>query len=246
GRMKTTTFIRYELIRNSRNRRFFVFTVGFPLALYVLIAAPNRHEASLAGSGISAPLYFMVGLAALGTMNAVVGGGARIAYERVSGWTRQLRLTPLSPRAYRGPKLTVAYLSALVTIAVLYGAGLALGVSLSPGRWAEMTALLLVGLLPFAALGIMLGHSLGVDAVGPTIGGLSGLLGFLGGVWFPLGDGVMRDVAQALPSYWLVQASHVSLGGRAWSATGWLVVAGWTVVFSLLAAYAYRRDTARI
>jgi ABC-2 type transport system permease protein len=243
--VKTSTFIRYELMRNFRNRRFFVFTIGFPLALFLLIAVPNRHEENLGGSGISAPLYFMVGLAALGTMNAVVGGGARIAFERVTGWTRQLRLTPLRPRAYLGTKVAAAYLSALLTIAVLYAAGIALGVSLSTGAWLQMTALLLVGLLPFAALGIMLGHLLGVEAVGPTIGGLSGVLGFLGGVWFPLGDGVMRDIAQALPSFWLVQASHVSLGGPGWSTTGWIVVAGWTVLLALLAVYAYRRDTAR-
>jgi ABC-2 type transport system permease protein len=243
--MKTSRFIRYELTRNFRNRRFFVFTIGFPLALYLLIATPNRHEHSLAGTGISAPLYFMVGLAALGTMNAVVGGGARITLERVSGWTRQLRLTPLRPRAYFGTKVAAGYLSALLTIVALYAAGISLGVHLSAGRWLQMTVLLLLGLLPFAALGIMLGHLLGVEAVGPTIGGLSGLLGFLGGVWYPLGDGVMHDIAQALPSFWLVQASHVSLGGQGWSATGWVVVAAWTVVLSVLAAYAYRRDTAR-
>jgi ABC-2 type transport system permease protein len=243
--MKTSRFVRYELIRTFRNRRFFVFTVGFPLVLYFLIAAPNRHEHDLAGSGISAPLYFMVGLAALGTMNAVVGSGARIAFERVTGWTRQLRLTPLRPRAYLGTKVAAGYVSALLTIIALYAAGILLGVHLSAGHWLQMTGLLLVGLLPFAALGIMLGHLLGVEAVGPTIGGLSGLLGFLGGVWFPLGNGVMRDIVQALPSFWLVQASHVSLGGQGWNATGWLVVAAWTIALSLLAAYAYRRDTAR-
>jgi ABC-2 type transport system permease protein len=243
--MRTLTFARYELVRNLRNRRFFVFTIGFPLALYLLIATPNRNEHDLAGTGISAPLYFMVGLAALGTMNAVVGGGARIAFERVSGWTRQLRLTPLRPRTYFGTKVASGYLSASLTIAALYAAGISLGVSLSMRHWLEMTSLLLVGLLPFAALGIALGHLVGAEAVGPTIGGLSGLLGFLGGVWFPLGDGVMHDIAEALPSFWLVQASRVSLGGQGWTATGWLVVVAWTVALSLLAAYAYRRDTSR-
>jgi ABC-2 type transport system permease protein len=243
--MSVRTYVRYELMRNFRNRRFFVFTVGFPLVLYFLIAAPNKHEQSLAGSGIPAPLYFMVGLAAFGTMNAVLGVGARIAVERFHGWTRQLRLTPLTPRAYFGTKVATAYLSALLTIAALYAAGVSLGVSLSAGTWLQMTALLLVGLLPFAALGIMLGHLLGVEALGPTLGGLGALLGFLGGVWFPLGDGVMRDIAQALPSYWLVQASHVSLGAHGWSVAGWLIVAGWTIALSLLAAYAYRRDTRR-
>jgi ABC-2 type transport system permease protein len=58
-------------------------------------------------------------------------------------------------------------------------------------------------------------------------------------------SGVMRNVAEALPSFWLVQASHVALGGNAWSGTGWLVVAGWTVGLALLARWAYRRDTKR-
>ena len=243
--MSSATYLRYELLRTFRNKRFFFLSLGFPVVLYFLIATPNRNEHDLAGSGISAPLYFMVGLAALGTMNAVVGGGARIAFERLSGWTRQLRLSPLRPRVYFGTKVAAGYLSALLTIAALYGAGIVLGVHLSAGRWLQMTGLLLLGLLPFAALGIMLGHLLGVEAVGPTIGGLSGLLGFLGGVWFPLGSGVMNDIAQALPSYWLVRASHVSLGGQGWSGTGWLVVTGWTIVLSVLAAWAYRRDTAR-
>jgi ABC-2 type transport system permease protein len=243
--MKASTYLRFELMRNLRNRRFFLFSLGFPLVLYLLIATPNRHETSLAGSGISAPLYFMVGLAAFGTMNAVMGTGARISLERSYGWTRQLRLTPLSPRAYLGTKILTAYLTAMLTIVVLYVAGLSLGVSLSFGRWVEMTALLLVGLLPFAALGIALGHLLGVESLGPVIGGMTALLGFLGGVWFPLGHGVMGDIAQGLPSFWLVQASHVSLGGQGWGATGWLVVAAWTLAFSSVAAFAYRRDTRR-
>jgi ABC-2 type transport system permease protein len=244
--MKTSEYVRYEIKRNLRNRRFFVFTIGFPLVLYFLIASPNKHEQSFNGSGIPIALYFMVGLASLGAMNATVGAGGRIAFERVVGWTRQLRLTPLRPRVYFGTKVLVAYLTASLTIAVLYAAGLSLGVSLSAGKWLQMTGLLLVGLLPFAALGIALGHLVGAEAVGPTIGGLSGLLGFLGGVWFPIGDGVMGDIAQALPSYWLVQASHVSLGGSGWSTAGWFVVAGWTVALTLLALFAYRRDTRRV
>ena len=90
--------------------------------------------------------------------------------------------------------------------------------------------LLLVGLLPFAALGILLGHLLGVDSIGPAIGGTTALLAFLGGVWFPIGDGVLHDIAQALPSYWLVQASHVAHRRAGLERTGWLVIAAWTVV----------------
>jgi len=243
--MTSTTYVRFELLRLLRNRRFFLFSLGFPLVLYFLIAGPNRNVHDLGGTGIPAPLYFMIGLAAFGTMNSVLAGGARIALDRSVGWTRQLRLTPLSPRSYLVTKVLTAYLTALITIAVLGVAGTTLGVHLSAVRWVETIALMLVGLLPFAALGIMFGHLLTVDSLGPAVGGTTALLAFLGGVWFPIQNGFLHVVAQALPSYWLVQASHVATGGQAWGWLGWGVTAAWTVVLSLLAAWAYRRDTER-
>jgi ABC-2 type transport system permease protein len=240
-----TTYARAELVRTYRNRRFFAFSLSFPLLVYFLVATPNRHEHDLAGSGISAPLYLMVGLATVGTMNAVLGTGGRIAIERTVGWTRHLRATPLRPPAYIGTKVAIGYLTALVTIAVMYVAGYSLGVRLPLLDWLGMTGLLLIGLLPFAALGILIGHAVSVDAIGPAIGGTSAVMGFLGGAWFPLGTGFMHDVAQALPSYWLVHSSAVSLGGAGWSVTGWLVVLGWAAVLAAGAVWAYRRDTER-
>ena len=241
-----TTYTRYELLRAVRNRRFFLLAWGFPLVLFYLIAAPNRGEHDFGGSGISATVYIMVGLASFGSMNSMLSAGARIAAERGLGWNRQLRLTPLSPFAYFRAKVVVAYLTSLTTLLLLFVAGDTLGVSLRVRSWVEMTALLLVGLIPFAALGILMGHLLSPDSIGPAIGGTGALFAFLGGVWFPITSGALHDIATVIPSYWLVQASHVAIGGHAWPARGWLVVAAWSAGATMLAARAYRRDTGRI
>jgi ABC-2 type transport system permease protein len=243
--VNVSAYIRYELLRTFRNRRFLLFSLGFPLVLYFMIAAPNRHEESFAGTGLSAPLYYMIGLAAFGTMNTMLATGARIAGERSTGWNRQLRITPLSPRTYFRAKVVTAYLLALLTLALLYTSGIILGVSLSLGTWLSMTGFVLVGLVPFAALGIFLGHLLTTDSIGPVIGGSTALLAFFGGIWFPITSGAMHVVAEALPSYWLVQASQLAIGGHPWGTTGWLVVAAWTVAGTALATRAYRRDTKR-
>ena len=71
----TVGYARYELVRTFRNRRLFIFSLGFPLVLYYAIAGPNRQNHDFAGTGITASLYFMVSLAAFGTMNAVLGSG---------------------------------------------------------------------------------------------------------------------------------------------------------------------------
>jgi ABC-2 type transport system permease protein len=244
--MSGFAYARFELLRAFRNGRFFILSLGFPLILYFVIAGPNRNTRDFAGSGVSAPLYYMVGLASFGTMMAMVSSGTRIAGERQVGWTRQLRITPLSSRDYLRAKVLVAYATALLSVVLLYIAGAALGVSLSAQSWLEMTGLIVVGLLPFAALGIGLGHLLNVDAIGPATGGIVSLLALLWGTWFPVTHGFLHDLGQYVPSYWLVRAGRVSMQGHAWGAKGWAVVLAWAVILGVLAAVAYRRDTGRV
>ncbi|MEO8887782.1 MAG: ABC transporter permease [Jatrophihabitantaceae bacterium] len=243
------TYMRYELLRLMRNKRFFIFSLGFPLVLFLTIAGSNKNTAIDLGSyTIKFPLYYMVGMAGYGAMIASIAGGARIAAERSVGWNRQLRLTPLRPRVYFRTKVLTSYLMAAVSIALLYVAGIAYGVRIDPiGRWFEMTLLLLIGLAPFIALGVLAGHLLTIDSMGPALGGGSAFFGFLGGQWFPLPNhGALHYIGEAIPSYWLTQASHVGIGGNAWGALGWGVIIAWTTVVGLLAMWAYRRDTQRV
>ena len=244
--MTTATYTRYELLRTVRERRLMFFGFGFPLVLYFIIAVPNRHMQDFAGSGVTAPLYYMVSLASFGTMMPMVSLGGRIAGEREAGWTRQLRITPLSPRSYLRAKVMTGYTMAALSLGLLYIAGAALGVSLSAGEWVRTTLLIAVALLPFAALGIGLGHLLTVDSVGPAIGGTVSLLALVSGTWFPITSGFLHDLGQFLPSYWLVQAGRVSIDGQPWGAMGWAVVLGWTVVLVAFAGWAYMRDTGRV
>jgi ABC-2 type transport system permease protein len=240
-------YVRYELLRTLRNRRFFLLSLGFPLVLFFVSAVPNRHLRNFDGSGISFPLYYMVGMASFGTMSAMLSCGGRIAAERAVGWNRQLRITPLSPRAYFRVKVLTGYMMASISLLALYAAGISVGVSMSADEWLRMTGLILVGLVPFAALGIVIGHVLTPDSVGPAMGGGISLLALLGGTWFPLAKhGFLHDLGELVPSHWLVQASHAAVGGHSWSATGWIVMAAWTLVLAGLAARAYRRDTGRV
>ena len=244
-----TTYVRYELLRLTRNKRFFIFSLIFPLALFLFIAGTNRHQTIDLGTfSIKFPLYYMVSMAGYGAMIAAIAGGARIAAERSAGWNRQLRLTPLRPSTYFRTKVLTSYLMAALSIALLYIAGIAYGVRISPfDRWLSMTGLILVGLAPFIALGVLAGHLLTVDSMGPALGGGSAFFGFLGGQWFPLPNhGALHYVGEAVPSYWLTQASHLGIGGSGWSGLGWFVVAVWTAVATVLAVWAYRRDTARV
>lgn len=250
--MSTLTYTRFELLRAVRNRQSFLFSVAFPIVMYLLLAGPNRKNHNFGGdathhTGLFAPQYYMVGLLGFGAMIAVLSSGARIAAERTIGWNRQLRLTPLSSRDYLRTKVMTGYLLALVTIALLYIAGALMGVRMPFTNWVHMTFLVIVALIPFAALGIGAGHLLKDDAAGPAMGGSVSLFAFLGGTWFPItGGGFFVGFCQLLPSYWLVQAGHIGLGAsNPWSFKAWAVIGAWAVAGIVFAAWAYRRDTHR-
>jgi ABC-2 type transport system permease protein len=238
------TYLRYEVLRTWRNRRFLLFSLIFPLILFLAVAGPNK---GVIFEGVPFALYYMTGMIAWGSMVAVISSGARIAAERQVGWTRQLRITPLPTWSYFSAKIFCGYLMALLSMIVLFSAGSIEGVRLGAAHWIVMIGLLLVGLIPFAVMGIMFGHLLKVDSLGPAIGGVTSLFALLGGSYGPLiRSGPLLSVVKFLPSYWLVQASKTAERGGAWPLEAWVVIAVWTVVLSFLAVRVYQRDTKRV
>ncbi|MHB1505030.1 MAG: ABC transporter permease [Acidimicrobiales bacterium] len=241
--MSSRTYTRYEVLRTLRNRRFFIFSLIFPLVLFYVVAGENRHAHV---DGVSFPLYYMTGMIAFGTMVAVVAGGARIALERSLGWARQMRVTPLSLRGYFGAKLASSYVMAAISLVLISLAGLSLSVHLGIAHWALLGGLVLVGIAPFAVLGILMGNLLSADSMGPALGGVTTVFALLGGAFGQIfTSGVMHEIMKALPSYWVVHASTSALKGKGWPLEGWVVIVAWSVGFSLLARLAYRRDTGR-
>jgi ABC-2 type transport system permease protein len=238
-------YVRYEVLRTIRNRRFLIFSLAFPLILFLTVAGAHRHATA---DGIGFPLYYMTAMAAWGAMTSVISAGARIAAERSEGWTRQLRITPLKTSTYFAAKILTGYMMGIFSIVVLALAGTLLGVRLGAAGWLTMLGLLLVGLIPFAIMGIMLGHLITVDSLGPAIGGITAIFALLGGVFGPLvTSGALFTVVKGLPSYWLVQAGKSAVqGGHVWTAEAWIVIAVWSLVLARIAVRVYRRDTAKV
>jgi ABC-2 type transport system permease protein len=246
--MSSTTYVRYETLRSIRNKRFLFFSLVFPVTLYVLSVSGNRDTKDFASTGIPFSVYYMSGMIAWGAMSAVLAGGARIAAERSVGWVRQLKISPLSTKVYFGTKVVTGYLVAGVTIVALALVASSFGVRLSWESWLRMVLLVLIGLIPFAAIGVWLGHLLTIESMGPALGGITALFALLGGAFGPLGGetGWFRELSELLPSYWLVQAGHSAFTGEWWPPKAWVVLAVWTAVFVVLAQRAYQRDTLRV
>ena len=108
-----------------------------------------------------------------------------------------------------------------------------------------MVGLLLVGLIPFAVLGILLGHLLTADSLAPAVGGTTSLFALLGGAYgFQLAtSGPLFDFMRRSPRTGSCRPERPRSAAAPGRREGWIVIAIWTVVLTPLAVLVYRRDT---
>lgn len=239
------TFIALEVRRLSRNRRTVLVAVVMPLVLFFLFQSGKRVPKLLGPNYVATT---MVGIAVYGAMLAATSGGAMVSVERALGWSRQLRLTPLSPAAYIAIKLVTAMLLGLVSVTVVFVAGAVEGVQLAPATWLLCALLAWLTALVFAAFGVFMGYLLPTENVMQIIGPVLAVFAFFGGLFVPLSalPSAIQDVGPYMPTYGVAEIARYPLTGGDFD-TGWVVsLVAWTAVFALGAILLFRRDTRRV
>ena len=98
-----------------------VWTLAFPVVFYLVNFANKTNNAGAERwAGTTWAVYFMVSMCAWAAIAAASNaGGARLAAERASGWTRHLRLTPLPSWAYAAGKILTGAVLALMAVIAL-------------------------------------------------------------------------------------------------------------------------------
>ncbi len=237
----STGYLVLEIKRALRAGRFLIFTVAFPIVMFVFLA-------SVYGSSPDARTVLMINMSTWGAFAAALFAGARVAIERDAGWQRQLRLTPLTGGGYLAGKGIVGMVIALPAVFLVPLVGVVFeGVRLDPGQWLQVTVGVWLAAIPFALLGLLLGQYGTADSMQSITGVLMMVLAMFGGLWVPLSvlPGFFNGMAKVLPTYWMnkVGASAVDTGQDLLPAV--LVLAAWTVVLGVLVTRRYRLDSAR-
>jgi ABC-2 type transport system permease protein len=240
------TLLRIELRRMLRNRRTIVFALVLPAVMALIFTNQTGADES-AGSG-NVAAYILISIALYGAALSAAANGAMVAFERATGWSRQLRLTPLHPIAYIMVKATMALIMGGVAIVIVNLLGVFQHKAVMPtGVWISSALLALLCTVTFAALGVFVGYIVpgenAMQILGPGLAGLS----FLGGVFIPLDQYVsaVRDVAYWTPMYGVAQIARAPLThDLPWYAIVNAIV--WFALFVLGAAWRMSKDTARV
>lgn len=237
-----------EVRRLTRNPMFAVGTIGFPVLWFSLFGLPNLGQKLPDGSSLGPYMLVNFGAAALLTL-AFFSFGVNVAVERTGGWLKLLRASPMRAPLYFTAKVLAAMLFAAVSLSLLYAFGHFVGgVTLGLGTALAVLGKLLLGMIPVVALGLAIGFLVNPTAANVIANIVSIVMSFASGLFMPLSmlPGFMRKLAPYLPAYHLGEVGRSPLAAPSGGESGhWLILAGFTVLFGLLAAWGFRKDEAR-
>lgn len=202
---------RYEFLRLLRTPSFSVPTLMFPALFYLLFGV-------LLGSrtGKGAAHYLLASYGVFGVMGvALFGFGVSVALDRERGLLTWKRALPMPPGAYLIAKMAMAMLFATIISLLLATIAITLaGVSMPLTQWALLLLINVLGVLPFAAIGLWLGSLIGGQGAPAVINLVYLPMAFLSGLWIPLTmlPDVVARAAVIWPSYHLLQIALPVVG----------------------------------
>ncbi|MET0504826.1 MAG: ABC transporter permease [Luteibacter sp.] len=230
-----------EILRYLRNPGFLLPTLLFPSVFYVMFGIFLGHS-----EGADAPRYLLASYGTFGVMApGLFGFGVSLALERDTGLLTLKRALPMPPGAYLIGKMCMAMIvAAMVSIILLGLATFVAGVSLPPSRLLAFFVLDVLGVLPFCALGLLLGTLVKGQGAPGVVNLIYLPMAFLSGLWVPLPalPAFLQSIAPVWPAYHLDRLALAAVGlGEGGELLHAAVLVGFTAVFLLLAARRLRR-----
>lgn len=234
-----------EILRTVRNRRFIIFSIVMPVMFYFIFTSTLGN---IKVNGVDWKAYYLMSMTVFGVIGASINTlSVRFAQERTQGWVRLIRITPLPNGSYVLSKILSQSVINLGTIVFMFLIGhFAKGIDLSLGEWITCGLWIWIGVLPFMALGTLLGTFKSVEVVQVAANIIYMSLSVLGGLWMPLTTmpKIMQDIAQYLPSYRFGQGAWNVLGGSGPDWTGIAILAAYALIFMILSTYILKRQEA--
>ena len=235
---------KFEFLKQLRRPAYAIATLGFPLMFYAFFGLMS----GLHNNGMSLATYLLATYGTFGVVGAsLFGFGVSVALERGAGWLLLKRASPMPPLAYFTAKLISATAFSALVVSLLFTMGALFGgVHLPALTWLALGGALVVGALPFCAMGLALGYLISPNSAVAVINLINLPMSFVSGLWLPVDvlPPVVQHIAPFTPAYHLGQLALGTIG--AGGSQPWylhvVVLLAFTAAALSAAAFAYRRD----
>ncbi len=228
-----------ELLTLLRSPGFLIPTMLFPSMFFLMFAAPNLKSVAAANYTTGSFMAFAVFTVTFFQF------GVGTANERDNPWSSFVRTLPAAP-IYRNlaKVITAAVLALMAALALVITSAYATPMNIPFVYWPRIFLALAAGGLTMGMLGTALAYLVSPKAALPLANLIYLPLAFMGGMWMPprFLPELVQKISPYLPSRQWMELVWPAMTGDRWNATPWLVVAGFTLAFALLAGWAQRRD----
>jgi ABC-2 type transport system permease protein len=226
---------RFECLRMFRVLGFSIPFLVLPAALYLLFGVVLFGDA--VRNDPTTGKFLFAAFAVFGVMGpGMFGFGATIATEREQGLLTLKRALPAPPGSYLLAKLLMTMLFAFIVMAMLIPAALLLGhLPLTFVQCAKVTAINILGSLPFCAIGLFIGTRVPGKAAIALVNLIYVPMMHVSGLFYPLPK-FLRAISPIWPSYHLQQLVFSALAMPAYGkpAIHFAVLVGVTVLFTAI------------
>ncbi|MBA2674445.1 ABC transporter permease [Ramlibacter sp.] len=239
-------FVRMEFLKLLRMPTFVIPVLLFPILFFAMFGMRQLQDSL---GGLDGGSYMLVAYGSYTVMSvAMFSFSVSVAVERSLGWHALLRASPMPAWVYFLGKSLLTAVFGMLSVAVLFAfCRFVAGIQVPAGMLLGVLGCLAIGLVPFSALGLLLGYVLGPNSVVGVANGLFLCLAFASGIFvpYPALPQLVREIALYLPSYhlarmgWNVVSQHPladQLPHLAW-------LAGYSVLFFGAARLAYQRGS---
>ncbi|AIE60294.1 ABC transporter permease [Bacillus methanolicus] len=234
-----------EILRVLRNRYFLFWSLAMPIVFYYIFT--NVVNTNVPDKALWQAHYLMSM-----TVFSVMGSsmmtlGIRIVQERSKGWSKFIRITPLSDSVYFAAQMIGQSVIHVLSITVIFTAGAIINsVSLTPIEWIMSGIWILIGSAPFLALGTLIGLMKKVETAAAISNVLYMVLAVSGGLWMPLEimPKLMQNIGKWLPSYNFGNGAWEIVRGGMPEWKNFLILVSYLFLFMILSKYIRRKQEA--
>ena len=238
-----------EFLKLWRVPAFTLTSLFLPVMFYAFIGVGQSSQ--MIFPNVRFGTYFLASMAVYSVANVMIFSfGISVATERGMKMDLLIRATPMPPLIYLLSKCITALVFAALTLVVLFPfAYIAGGVRLDPEVWLTLASRVLLGSIPFIALGFAIGYLSGPNSAIAVINLIYLPTAFASGLFFPkqLLPDFIQHISPYLPLHFFGQLGWDAIGAPTDGSvtTDWLYLAAYGAVFFAIALWAYRREESR-
>ena len=235
-----------EILRDPLS---YIFCLGFPLVMLIIMTLVNESIPAEAGMTIFRIDNLAGGIAVFGQTFIMLFTAISVAKDRGGAFLVRMYATPMSPMdfviGYMLPMLVIAIVQSVITYAASFVIALIVGVELSlPGLLLSVVALVPSAVM-FIGFGLLFGTLFNEKAAPGLCSIIISLGSFLGAIWFDAEStgGVLLKICKCLPFYYCTKSARMSMAMKFGFAELWLpviVVTACAVVVATASACIFR------